>query len=335
MKRVFVLFALAACAAPAAAQAPQPQPIKLVLPPAAEPVPAMKYPLLPDLADKSPGNAVTVYYRAFSPEWWSNARQREVLEKVEKATETPIAELKNSDLRWVMDSRALREVDLAARREYCDWDLARRLKEEGIYLLIPDVQAMRQFAMFLVVRARLEMASGQLDKALYTLQTGFQMGRHVGDGPTFVQALVGIAVGSRMIVQVEEVLRQPGAPNLYWALTDLPRPFIDLRTAIQGEKLWLYGTWPELRDVNNPYLSPKQRERLQAIADEIVIESNDWGRKPDVGTRLATIALVAKAYPGAKKAMIAAGHKPEEVEALPALQVALIQSLRDYERQRD
>jgi hypothetical protein len=327
------LLALAVLAAPAIAQPPKPEPIKLTLPPAAEPVPALKYTLLPELSEKEPGNAVQLYYRAFSPEWWSNVRQRAVMEKVNQAAETPIAELKNSDLRWLTTFHALREVDRAARREYCDWDLARRLKEDGISLLIPDVQAMREFATFLVVRARLEMAEGRLDKAAYTLRTGFALGRHVGDGPTLVQALVGVAIASRMVAQVEDLMRQPGAPNLYWALTDLPRPFIDLRTALQGEKLWLYGTWPELRDLDNPYLSPPQRERLQAIAEQIVAEGTDSRRGAE--TRLATIARVAKAYPEAKRALLAAGHKPEEVEALPAIQVVLLPALHDYERLRD
>jgi hypothetical protein len=335
VNRPLVFLVLAALAIPAAAQAPPPEPIKLTLSPAAEPVPALKYPLLPELSEKTPGNAALLYYRAFSPEWWTNVRQRPIMEKVEKASEAPLTELKNSDLRWLLELKALREVDRAARREHCDWELTPRLKEDGINLLIPDVQAMREFALFLTVRARLEMAAGQLDKALYTLQTGFALARHVGDGPTFIQALVGTAVANRMIVQLEELLRQPGAPNLYWGLTDLPRPFIDLHRPIQGEKLWLFGTWPELREANNPYLSPRQRERLQVIADQLVSENFEPNRKSDVEVRLATITLVAKAYPEAKRALVAAGRKPEEIEALPTVQVVLLAALRDFEHHRD
>jgi hypothetical protein len=331
VNRLLAVLALAALAAAAPAQPPGP--IKLALPPAAEPAPAQKHLLMPELSEKAPGNAALLYYRAFSPEWWAPLHQRPTLDKAEKALETPVAGLKNSELRWLAEYPALREVDRAARREYCDWELTRRLKEDGISLLIPDVQGMREFAQFLAVRARLEMAAGQLDRALYTLKTGFALARHVGDGPTFIQALVGTAVANRMVVQLEELLRQPGAPNLYWALTDLPRPFIDLRTSVQGEKLWLYGTWPELREVENPHLSPKQRERLRAVAERLVAEG--YERKSEAEVRLAAIALVAKAYPGAKRALVEAGRKPEEVEALTALQVVLIEALRQYERHRD
>jgi hypothetical protein len=324
-------------AAPAAAQPQPPEPIQLTLPPAAAPVPALKYPLLPELSEQTPGNAVPLYYRAFSPEWSTHVRKREVMEKVEKASEAPLADLKNSDLRWLLDNKALREVDRAARRAYCDWEFTERLKEDGINFLIPDVQAMREFALLLTVRARLEMADGHLDRALHTLRTGFALARHVGDSVTLVQALVGIAVANRMAVQVEELLRQPGAPNLYWSLTGLPRPFNDLRKPLQGEKLWLLATWPELREVDNPHLSAQQRERLLVTAAMFVTEpSSDYRTwTPDAAARLTTIAQVAKAYPGAKRALIAAGRKPEAVEALPALQVVLIEALRDYEQRRD
>jgi hypothetical protein len=331
VKRLLILLLFLVGTAPAAAQSPEV--IKLTLLPAAAPVPALKYQLIPELGDKTPGNAAQLYYRAFSPEWWTNVRKREVMQKMEKALETPIAELKNSDLRWLLELKALREVDRAARRAYCDWELTERLKEDGIYLLIPDVQAMREFAQFLAIRARLEMAEGRLDKAFTTLQTGFALARHVGDGVTLIQSLVGIAIASRMIVQVEDLMRQPGAPNLYWALTDLPRPFIDLRTALQGEKLWLFGTWPELRDLDNPHLSPRQLERLQVIAQQIVSDAFD--RQPGGTARLTTIALVAKAYPEAKRALIAAGRPAEDVEALPALQVVLLDALRRFALYRD
>ena len=195
---------------------------------------------------------------------------------------------------------------------------------------------MREFARFLAARARLEMAEGRLDKAVYTLRTGFALARHVGDGQLLIQALVGVAIGHVMLAQLEELLRQPGAPNLYWALTDLPRPFVDLRRPLQGEKLWLFGTFTELRNVDDPHLSPRQLERLESMA-ELLLREGNGPRNPtsDSVMRLAVIAWVAKDYPAAKQALIAAGRKPDDVEALPALQVVLIASLRDFERRQD
>jgi hypothetical protein len=336
VKRLFAGLILIIGAAPAPAQPQTEGPIKLKLPPAAAPVPALKYPLLPELSEQTPGNAVQLYYRAFSPDWWSNVHKREVMDKVQRAVQTPIADLKNSDLRWLLDFNALREVDRAARRAYCEWELTDRIKEDGIFLLIPDIQGIREFATFLTVRARLEMAEGRLDRALETLRTGFAMARHVGDGTTLIQALVGIAVATRMVEQLEEWLGQPGASNMYWSLTDLPRPLIELRKPLQGEKLWLVGTFAQLRDVDRPHLSPEQREGLVAVAAGLVTERFDpRDPPPDTATRLAVMAWVAKDYPAAKAALLAAGRKPDEVEALPALQVVLSAAVREFERRRD
>ena len=54
------------------------------------------------------------------------------------------------------------------------------------------------------------MMDRKLDRSLYTLQTGFTLGRHVSEGPTLIQALVGAAVTNQMIEELEYLLQQPG-----------------------------------------------------------------------------------------------------------------------------
>ena len=240
---------LLAVAAPAPAQAPaEAEPIKLTLSPAAVPSPALKYVLLPEVKDQSPGNAALEYYRAFSPEWWGHIRQPKTWETISNALQTPLNDLPRKNLAWLEGSTMLRQVERASRREYVDWGMAERLRREGFNLLLPDVQSLRQIGTLLAVRTRLEIAEGRYDKAVYTLQTGLALARHVGEGVTLIQDLVGMAIAKLMIAQLEEMIQQPDAPNLYWALTELPRPFFDLRKALQGEKMGLYTDLPELRN---------------------------------------------------------------------------------------
>ena len=59
----------------------------------------------------------------------------------------------------------------------------------------------------------------------------FAMARHWGEHPTLIGTLVGIGCANMAISPLEELLEQPDCPNFYWALTDLPDPFISLRTA--------------------------------------------------------------------------------------------------------
>ncbi|HJT77144.1 MAG TPA: hypothetical protein VJ739_08080 [Gemmataceae bacterium] len=324
------LAVLLAAAVPAAAQPPAgAQPVKLTLSPAAAPSPALKYELLPELKDQTPGNAALEYYRAFSPEWWGHIQQPKTQELISNALQVPLEDLPK-ELNWVLNNHMLQQVDLAARREYCNWGMAERLRREGIGLLLPDVQSLRQIAALLAVRARLEIAEGRYDKALYTLQTGFSLGRASGNGVILIQDLVGMAVTGLMIDRLTELVQQPGAPNLYWALTNLPQPFFDLRTAFQGEKLWLFVSLPGLRDIETGRLPPQQLQNLMN-AYTLIVD----GRKATASERLEVTVFVLRAYPEAKRALIAEGRKPEEVEALPALQVVLIQSLHQYQRLQD
>src|SRR5579875_3853672 len=114
---VFSILLVAAAAAPA--QPPsEAEPTKLTLSPATAPSPALKYKLLPELMDQTPGNAALEYYRAFSPEWWFNIRQPKVWETIEKALQTPLADLPRNKLGMVEGNRMLEQVERAARREY-------------------------------------------------------------------------------------------------------------------------------------------------------------------------------------------------------------------------
>jgi hypothetical protein len=309
------------------------EPIKLTLSPAAAASPALKYQLLPELLDQTPGNAALDYYRAFSPEGWFTIRLPRMWEKIDKALQTPLKDFPRKDLAWLESNHMLRQVDLAARREYVDWGMAERLRRDGFSLLLPDVQGLRQFGALLAARARLEIAEDHYDKAVYTLQTGLALAHHTGNGVILIQDLVGMSTAQLMFAQVEELIQQPGAPNLYWALTELPRPFFDLRKALQGEKAGVYASIPELRTLETTRLTEKQQQKLLQIlgAGEVL----NYGQKPNWNNRLVGTFLVLHAYPEAKKALIAEGRTPEEVEALPALQVVLIHSWHQYQRLQD
>jgi hypothetical protein len=337
MRSAFVCLALLlAAAAPGAAQPPtEPEPVKLTIRPAGVPSLALKYQLLPELKDQTPGNAALVYYRAFSPESWGSFRHPGVLEKVVAAIQAPLKDVPRQNLNWVLNSSMLREVDRAARREYVDWELAERVRREGIMVLLPDIQGLREMGQLLSLRARLEIAQGNHDKAVYTLQTGLALARHTGEGPLLIQALVAIAIAQQTLDRLEELIQQPGAPNFYWALTDLPRPFADLRKPLQGEKLTLYAGFPLLGDIETVPLTPQQQQQLLGALGAGMERALGYGPRPGWTDRLAGVGLVMRAYPGARRALVAEGRPPAEVEALPALQVMLIDALHQYRRLQD
>jgi hypothetical protein len=333
MYRPIVLAALLTVAATGTlrAQSEVPPPIKLVVQSAAVPTPAMKYRLLPELRDSKPGNAAQFYYRAFSPEWYGTLRHDKLDNKLYDAAAAPLKELRRDEVSFVANWSMLKEVDRAARLQSCDWNLTERLREEGIGMLLPDVQSMRMFAVLLKVRAKLELLDGRPDKAAYTLQTGLKLGRDLADGPTLIQSLVGIAICSVLLEEVDEWVQQPNAPNLYWALTDLPRPLFSIRKPLQGERLIIDTYFPGYRELlANPKAPPLSPQQVEEQVDKLLPMV-----EPYHNNRLLFLAMVMRHYPAAKQFLKAHGWSTEQVEAMPVVQAVLMQQIAEYDQLYD
>jgi len=307
---------------------PRPPPVRLTVHPAAEPAPALKYRLLPEVRELTPGNAAVLYYRAFSPEWLTHLRP-EVAKRLHEHAEHP-DKMPLKEFRWVLTYKALREIDRAARRQFCDWELTERAREDAIGMPMPDIQGFREFARVLMLRTRLEIEDGAHDRVAYSLQTNFSLARHVGDAPTLIHALVGVTFARQAVGEVREWVQRPDAPNLYWALSNLPRPLIDMRKPLQGERLFLDSLWPEARDMlaaDRPTpLSSAQVEKLVARLRGI-----SWGNNR-VDDRVDFAVHLAKVYPQARQTLLAHGWKAEDIDALPVIQTWFLAGTLTYDR---
>jgi hypothetical protein len=192
-------------------------------------------------------------------------------------------------------------------------------------------------ANLLVLRARLQMADGNHDQAVATLQTGFALGRHVGEAPNLICSLVGMAIATAMAKEVETLIQMPGAPNLYWALTGLPRPMIDLRKPMQGEQISWEGILPSLAELEKGSLSPPQiEEQLRHMLRLVRLLDGDPRSQERAGeAQLVIVAQVMKYYPQAKRYLVAHGREPALIEAMPAPQVVMIYSMVHFRRMQD
>jgi hypothetical protein len=330
MMRLSVVTAFLVMAAGPASAQPPPSPVRLTVEPMAAPVPALKYYLMPQVRDRERGNAAFLYYRAFSPEWQSHRRDPKYLDRVATANEKPLRELKRAEIDALakqFSSPMLREVDRAARRTYCDWELNQRVREEGIYLPFPDVQGFRTVASLLHLRARQEMLAGRYDQAARTIQTGLGLGRHVAEGPTLIHTLVGVACVSNLLPAIEDWIERPGAPNLYWALTDLPRPLLSVRNGLEGERFyidWLFpGYRARLEDPGAASSPARVQSSLQKYAGLMDLDGAARTWKP--------LVIALKVYPRAKRFLRQSGRSAEEVEAIPALQAVFLYEIHHYD----
>ena len=315
-------------------EAPEETPVvALSIRPAPEPQPALKYRLLPDVWELEPGNAALLYDTAI--QLVSEKSQAEQIEKVRDWLDVPLEELPRDEIRRTLYAlqHAVRYLELAARREDCDWQLPWRT--EGPSMLLPGLSKLRDLARLLALKARLEIAEGQYDEALRTLQTGLAMARHTAEAPTLIHGLVAIAVADPMLDRVEELLQAPGAPSLYWALTALPRPCVDLRRGMECEANWLYVLLPRWREAQTSGLTPEGWKLLWGDIGRVLrsVQSIEGG--PSWNEQLGATGLAVLMYPSAKRWMLEQGHTPDEVEAMPVAQVVLTYVVEPYVRLRD
>ena len=311
--------------------------VKFTLRPAAEPRAALEYQLLPEFLDRKPGNAAVIYNK-IGIMMLERQRGRQGLAGAAVPSGStrrwPSCLARRSKRRWpssdyVLDRSIAR---LAAKRATGSCRFGTRA---SITMLLPELQQTRDYARLLAVKARLEIAKGEFDEAIHTLQTGYALGRHVAEGPTLINALVGMAICGIMSDQVEELIQQPGSPNLYWALTSLPRPIISVRKAAEVEMNMLYLMYPELRDVDR---ETHDAAYWRAFLDRASGERNaplGTARCPSQASRPLVTAMAIKGYPQAKRALIEQGRSAAEVEAMPVAQVVLIYTVRTYDELRD
>ncbi|MFO0958152.1 MAG: hypothetical protein U0800_12115 [Isosphaeraceae bacterium] len=252
---ILVPASMAQDAAKAAKPPEDPNPLKeLTVSPADVPTPALKYRLLPRPSDLNPGNAAPLYLRIRH-----EMTDPEPLKKIDKLSETldqPMSEFPKEEVRGLVDSFSsrLKQLDFGARRQTCDWAFSLpEQRQESINILLPDTQEMRRWARLLALKIRVEVAEGKTDEALRTIQTELAFGRHVSENPFLIGSLVGIAIEFVTLNRMEELITQPGSPNLYWALTDLPRPLVDMRGPLSEEERFGENMIPELNGIDGQH----------------------------------------------------------------------------------
>ena len=163
--------------------------------------------------------------------------------------------------------------------------------------------------------------------------TGFGLARHVADQPSLACAFVGVAIASMMEARLEELIQQPNAPNLYWAISDLPTPFIDLHKPMQGERVRDYGNFPGVAEAATDLnAKPWTTEQVLKGANLRPLFEMDHGSALSPADTAALAVYVVSRHESAKKRLIKQGRPKELVDAMPQLQVAMLDSFRQYDQ---
>jgi hypothetical protein len=201
---------------------------------------------------------------------------------------------------------------------------------------------MRNYLPLLVLRARLSVAEGDFAAACHHLETGFAFCRHVGEGPTLIHSLVAMAMASQFADTVADIIEQPNSPNLYWALTALPQPLIDLRAGLAFEYQTIDKQFPELADLDRERTAEQWDAALRRVRTEMRQLDRDAEGKPahpvwfpkdcapeDPASKSPDLAA-AREYVARTKNLSA-----DKVEKMPPAQVLLIHIAGTAHEDRD
>ncbi|HEX3146856.1 MAG TPA: hypothetical protein VHR66_02070 [Gemmataceae bacterium] len=305
----------------AAPAGPKDREVLLDVQPMAAPVPALRYQLMPEVAEMNPGNAVQAYLRAFGGQhdFFFSKEQGEERERLLKC---PLTDIKPGQLKDYGGS-ALRQADHAARMEYADWNMLPQMREHGYMLLLPEIQQLRTLASALAVRGRGQLVDKDFEGATRTLKTLFALARHLGEYPTLITGLVGSAIAQIGLNLVEEFIQQPGAPNLYWALTAIPQPLVDVRKAVSAERIIGDATYGPLMDPKHVWSVDEIATAKQKFKEFAAMLVNEADERIDAEQWLKGRVADEKWLQASRKGLVDAGYPATPVSQYPPEQVLL------------
>ncbi|MCL4181406.1 MAG: hypothetical protein KJ072_27165 [Verrucomicrobia bacterium] len=298
------------------------------------PRPALRYSLFQNVYDQVPGNAAVAYPRATrlmiqNKDWDQHAEQ------CSEWLGTPLEQLPIDEVTAVVDAHraALDQLMKATRFERCDWEIP--VRAEGVAALLPHLSEMRAAARLLALDLRLCIRQGRFDDAIERLRAGLTLARHVGDGMLLIEGLVGVAISHQFLGTIEDFVRQPDAPNLFWALTDLPSSYLSVWRATQWERSFLYVHFPVLRELGTRPITATDLQRavmdFNRMGDFSPVRT-DWSEDQ---ASLAVAGFGWLVYPLAREGLAREGMPAGQLDELSAADVLLRYLGGGYARQRD
>jgi hypothetical protein len=200
--------------------------VELVLYPAKVSEIPQKYQLLPRADKQIDEDAVPLYEKAVQ-----SIPNDLTIKQIQEWLKVPAEQLPQQQAEAALQKcmESLRLVARAVRCKKCNWP---PLKPGATP---PDLSGYRNLQYIIRLWARLETARAGYEGALLAMQTGFGMARHVGRAPVSMQVQTASAIGEVMCREVDQFIQCKDSPNLYEALSNLPRPLVDMEKAIEKD----------------------------------------------------------------------------------------------------
>lgn len=328
---------------------------RMKITPAAEPSPTFKHRFTVMPRETIAANAATLYLRSFGEsslsgprdaaykkygdefyDWQSNSGV-----SIEKLLETAAPEASK-----LFDSYIKNHIERATKCRYCDWGLGNEdLKgPEAIEFVLPSVQGTRSISSALALQTRVAIAQKRFDRAIELMRMNYQLGRNVNKMKFLVSSLVAIAEVGIANGTLIDLIAAPDSPNMYWALTELPRPVIDVRDSFRLDTTMINALLPGIFAAEAAeYGVQGWKSKTSEIVESAFYYSSHFRTgsglgpakiesEPDLkqlALKLAPMGVGLMAYGEAKRELLNAGEDPQKVEAMPVAQVVTVVMARD------
>src|SRR5262249_16128045 len=144
--------------------------------------------------------------------------------------------------------------------------------------------------------------------------------------------LLGLAIADMALDGMEEMVQQQGCPNLFWALTDLPCPLVDLRKGFQGDRATIDAELRSLRDT--PMTDPQIDQFVSRLSGRPGSAGERAGLPPrNMRAKLASQAKDKDRITNTQVRLVASGVW--NAVAMPPLQIVLLDEKRAFDVRHD
>lgn len=305
--------------------------------PQAEGKPALEFALMPRIEQTAKGNSVVKYLAATAQLPKYDEAMSDLIDAGRR--DAPLAELNPQDAEFQKIiseySTCLRTLREGAMLDGVDWET--NVRTEGYRALLPSLGGCRQAANVLALEIRFDIKRHDWAAASDKLRTGFALARRLSEGETLISSLVGTAIAAMLCQTLEDWVAEPGAPNLYWPLANLPTPFSDLRRPLAFERATAYFSFPPYREMKEGRYSADAWTRL-VVELRKVSGTLDGNESPGTNTWIdqssaATLGVLM--YPQAKSYLAGRGIPRETIEKMPVYEALERYFVLSYEEVLD
>ncbi len=314
--------------------------IEMTVSPATAPDPIFTHRLTTLPEETIGGNAATTYMNSFSDSFlrskWRKV-EKEFGDDVQSWSgyATPRDQIQLDKLKRAsseFDDFIQFHIDRATRQRDCDWGLG--LEElRGpmvIGITLGNLQETRSISRAIALQTKLAILESRFDDAIDLMRMNYRLGENVGRVKLLVGNLVAIAEVGISNGSMVDFIAAPDSPNMYWALTELPRPMVDLRGALRMVCGMAMRIFPEMATAETENHSVEEWSRIVRAIPGAAMELTRSPKPP--GLEFVPAAIGVMSYAPAKQRLVDSGMDAAKVEQMAVGQVLLIDASREYRR---